>query len=134
LAAIGVAQMEEFPSLLQNKRTMDQFYRSQLSGIGDIEFQEVSPDVRANCWLFTFKTKQMRNLLAHLNENGVQSRPFWMPMYQLEMFKNDIFVSHENQSEKVYQSAISIPSSAGITRAEMETVVNTIKAFYQSIE
>jgi perosamine synthetase len=134
LAAIGVAQMEEFPSLLQNKRTMDQFYRSQLSGIGDIEFQEVSPDVRANCWLFTFKTKQMRNLLAHLNENGVQSRPFWMPMNQLEMFKNDIFVSHENQSEKVYQSAISIPSSAGITRAEMETVVNTIKAFYQSIE
>jgi perosamine synthetase len=134
LAAIGVAQMEEFPSLLENKRTMDQFYRSQLSGIGDIEFQEVSSDVQANCWLFTFKTKQMRNLLTYLNENGVQSRPFWMPMNQLEMFKNDIFVSNENQSEKIYQEAISIPSSAGITKVEMETVVETIKAFYKSIE
>lgn len=134
LAAIGVAQMEEFPSLLENKRTMDQFYRSQLSGIGDIEFQEVSSDVQANCWLFTFKTKQMRSLLTYLNENGVQSRPFWMPMNQLEMFKNDIFVSNENQSEKIYQTAISIPSSAGITKVEMETVVETIKAFYKSIE
>ena len=134
LAAIGVAQMEEFPSLLENKRTMDQFYRSQLSGIGDIEFQEVASDVQANCWLFTFKTKQMRNLLVYLNENGVQSRPFWMPMNQLKMFKNDIFVSNENQSEKIYQTAISIPSSAGITKAEMETVVKTIKAFYKSIE
>lgn len=133
LAAIGVAQMEEFPTLLENKRKMDQFYRSQLTGVGDIEFQAVSEDVDANCWLFTFKTKRMRQLLAYLNDNGVQSRPFWMPMNQLDMFKNDIFVSNGNQSNLVYESSISIPSSAGITQAEMETVVKTIKTFFDSI-
>jgi perosamine synthetase len=133
LAAIGVAQMEEFPILLENKKKMDQFYRSELSGVGDIEFQHVSSDVEANCWLFTFKTKNMRELLAYLNENGVQSRPFWVPMNQLEMFKNDIFVSIDNHSNQVYQTSISIPSSAGITPAEMETVVKTIKAFYSSL-
>lgn len=133
LAAIGVAQMEEFPALLENKRKMDQYYRMQLTGVGDIEFQAVSENVDANCWLFTFKTKHMRKLLAYLNDNGVQSRPFWMPMNQLDMFKDDIFVSNGNQSEHVYQNSISIPSSAGITQAEMETVVETIKTFFSSI-
>jgi dTDP-4-amino-4,6-dideoxygalactose transaminase len=56
-----------------------------------------------------------------------------MPMNQLDMFKDDIFVSNGNQSEHVYQHSISIPSSAGITQAEMETVVKTIKTFFSSI-
>jgi dTDP-4-amino-4,6-dideoxygalactose transaminase len=42
LAAIGVAQMEQFPTLLENKKIMDDYYRSELSGIGDIEFQKKS--------------------------------------------------------------------------------------------
>ena len=132
LAAIGVAQMEEFPTLLESKRKMDHFYRTQLNGVGDIVFQEVSDEVDANCWLFTFKTKYMRQLLNFLNDNGVQSRPFWMPMNQLEMFKNDIFISNDNQSEQVYASSISIPSSAGISLEEMQTVVSKIKLFYSS--
>jgi dTDP-4-amino-4,6-dideoxygalactose transaminase len=130
LAAIGVAQMEQFPELLQNKRRMDQFYRSELKGIGDITFQEVDPNVKANCWLFTLKTNKMRELLEYLNNNGVQSRPFWMPMNQLEMFKNDLYITESDQSNHVYETSISIPSSAGITQSEMEVVVRTIKSFY----
>jgi len=131
LAAIGVAQMEQFPELLKNKRKMDNFYRSELQGIGDIEFQAVSKDVEANCWLFTFKTSRMRELLTFLNENGVQSRPFWMPMNQLEMFKNEMYVSVKNNSDTLYATCISIPSSAGITQEELEEVVKKIKQFYQ---
>jgi len=132
LAAIGVAQMEEFPNLLLNKRKMDAFYRSELTGVGDIEFQNVSTDVSANCWLFTFKTNQMRGLLEFLNANGVQSRPFWMPMNQLEMFKDDIYVSDLDNSSEIYKTCISIPSSAGITQEQMNEVVTKIKEFYQN--
>jgi perosamine synthetase len=131
LAAIGVAQMEEFPNLLENKRKMDAFYRNELNGVEDIAFQEVSNVVQANCWLFTFKTGKMRELLTFLNENGVQSRPFWMPMNKLPMFKDDIYVSKSNQSEVIYSQCISIPSSAGITQKEMQYVVTKIKEFYK---
>lgn len=130
LAAIGVAQMETFPSLLENKKKMDSFYRTELNGIGDIEFQKIHTDVEANCWLFTFKTKKMRNLLSYLNDNGVMSRPFWKPMNQLDMFKNDTFVSNSN-SNKIYEQCISIPSSAGITESELKEVVAKIKQFYK---
>jgi len=131
LAAVGVAQMEQFPDLLKNKQKMDHFYRTELQGVGDIDFQAVSKDVEANCWLFTFKTSKMRELLAFLNENGVQSRPFWMPMNQLEMFKQDIYVTETDCSSEIYATCISIPSSAGITEDEMNEVVKQIKLFYQ---
>lgn len=131
LAAIGVAQMEQFPILLKSKHEMDAFYRTELRGVGDIVFQEVSQAVSANCWLFTFKTNQMRELLEFLNANGVQSRPFWMPMNQLEMFKKDIFVSDLDNSSEIYKTCISIPSSAGITQNQMSEVVNKIKEFYR---
>lgn len=133
LAAIGVAQMEQFPLLLENKRKMDAFYRSSLNGVGDIVFQHVTSDVTANCWLFTFKTTHMRPLLTFLNENGIQSRPFWMPMNQLEMFKDDLYVYQQDNSKEIYETCISIPSSAGISQNEMQTVVDAVKAFYKSI-
>jgi perosamine synthetase len=130
LAAIGVAQMEKFPELLKKKKVMDAFYRKHLEGVGDIQFQEIPEGTDPNCWLFTFSTSRMRELLEYLNANGVQSRPFWMPMNQLEMFKEDIYVTEKDVSASVYADSISIPSSAGITQEQLETVVETIKAFY----
>ncbi|WP_224490279.1 LegC family aminotransferase [Robertkochia flava] len=131
LAAIGVAQMEQFPEILKKKHTMDAFYREQLKGVGDIQFQEVTSGVEANGWLFTFKTSRMRELLDYLNANGVQSRPFWMPMNQLSMFTEEIYITKEDHSNSVYEQCISIPSSAGITQQQLETVVQTIKQFYE---
>lgn len=130
LAAIGVAQMEKFPEFLERKKETDAFYRKQLVGVGDIEFQAVDESVNPNCWLFTFKTAKMRELLKYLNASGVQSRPFWVPMHQLPMFQNVFFYSEKQISNTIYESCISIPSSSGITPEERQEVVTKIKAFY----
>lgn len=131
LAAIGVAQMETFNATLQSKASMDRFYRKHLNNIGDIKFQQIPEGTHPNGWLFTFRTSKMRQLLAYLNSNGVQARPFWMPMNQLEMFKKDIYITNANVSASVYDTSISIPSSTGITNKQLQTVVETIKAFYK---
>ena len=132
LAAIGVAQMETFNATLQSKASMDRFYRKHLNNVGDIKFQQIPEGTHPNGWLFTFRTSKMRQLLAYLNSNGVQARPFWMPMNQLEMFKKDIYITNANVSATVYDTSISIPSSTGITNKQLQTVVETIKAFYKN--
>lgn len=132
LAAIGVAQMERFEELLKKKQRMDAYYRQELAGVGDIVFQEVPEGVLPNGWLFTFKTQQMRGLLEFLNAREIQSRPFWMPMNQLQMFKDCTYVQNHNHSAQIYESCISIPSSAGITQEELQTVVAAIREFYQA--
>lgn len=132
LAAIGVAQMERFEGLLEKKQRMDAYYRQELAGVGDIVFQEVPDGVVPNGWLFTFKTRQMRGLLEFLNAREIQSRPFWMPMNQLQMFADCTYVQTHNHSAQIYESCISIPSSAGITREEQNQVIAAIQEFYNA--
>jgi perosamine synthetase len=132
LAAIGVAQMEQIDSILDAKNKIDSFYRDALKDVGDIVFQEVSKDVKPNNWLFTFKTNHKSALLEFLNEKLIQSRPFWVPMNQLPMFANDIYITENNYSNEVYENCISIPCSSGITDEELNEVVHNIKKFFKS--
>jgi len=130
LAAMGVAQMELLPSFVKRKKEIDSFYRSQLSGVGDISFQQISSEVDANCWLFTFRTSRQKELLKLLNEKKMQSRPFWVPMNQLRMFANDVYYTMDNNSDAVYQECLSIPCSTNITDEELQSVADTIKSIY----
>lgn len=130
LAAMGVGQMELLPSFIKRKKEIDAFYRDALSGLGDIKFQEISPDVNSNLWLFTIMTGKQKEILKILNDNQLQSRPFWVPMNQLRMFKDDIYFTKEDKSNFVYQRCLSIPCSTNIIAEEMATVVEKIKSVF----
>ncbi len=130
LAAMGVAQMEKLPEFVKRKHEIDAFYKRSLSGIGDISFQKVLDDVNPNFWLFTFKTQKQKELLKVLNESNMQSRPFWVPMNQLNMFKNDIYINHFDVSNEIYSNCLSIPCSTNITVEELEAIVEKILACY----
>ncbi|MDB9846663.1 LegC family aminotransferase [Flavobacteriaceae bacterium] len=131
LAAIGVAQMENFESILKRKKEIDALYRKELVGIGDIKFQENDPNSDPNCWLFTFRTKKMRELLNHLNNNKIQSRPFWTPMNNLPMYKNLRYINDNDISNKIFKECISIPSSSNLTVDDQQKVISEIKNFYK---
>ena len=128
LAAIGVAQMEQLPEFIKNKKRMDAYYRKHLAGAGDIRFQKVEEKVDPNCWLFTFYTRKKDQVLAALKENQIIARPFWTPMNQLPMFENHLYYHHEDHSRDIHAHCLSIPSSVGITEEEMERVVRVVKA------
>jgi perosamine synthetase len=129
-AAMGVAQMEQLPGFLQRKKEIIGFYKSALAGVGDISFQQVSEDVNPNWWLPTIMTEKQKEVLNILNSNKMQSRPFWVPMNQLRMFKDDIYYNHTDRSAHVYKHCLSIPCSTNITDAQMEAVAGKIKEVF----
>jgi perosamine synthetase len=131
LAAIGVAQMEKFKIILKRKKEIDALYRKELKGIGDIKFQENDINSDPNCWLFTFRTKNMRELLNKLNSNEIQSRPFWTPMNKLPMYKELRYVNENDISNKIFNECISIPSSSNLTISDQHKVISEIKKFYK---
>jgi perosamine synthetase len=126
-AAMGVAQMEQLPGFLHRKQEIIAFYKRELSGCGDIKFQEVANDVKPNWWLPTIMTDKQKNLLKILNENKMQSRPFWMPMNQLPMFKENIFYNRNNCADYIYHRCLSIPCSTNITDEQLKAVSEKIK-------
>ncbi len=130
-AAMGVAQMELLPAFLTRKKEIIAFYKKELSGVGDIEWQQVSDDVNPNWWLPTIKTARQRDVLKILNDHKMQSRPFWVPMNQLPMFKNNIYYNKTDRSEFVYKHCLSIPCSTNITNEEMKGVAHKIKEVFK---
>ena len=73
----------------------------------------------------------MRDLLNHLNNNKIQSRPFWTPMNKLPMYKNLKYISQDDISNKIFKECISIPSSSNLTMDDQLTVISEIKNFYK---
>lgn len=128
LAAIGVGQMELLPSFIKRKKECVAFYKKELEGVGDIRFQQELKDVQTNGWLFTIQTDKQKELLTHLNANKILSRRFWMPMNKLPMYKDCVYVQQKDNSDYIYNTCLSIPSSTSITDEELEIVVREIKA------
>lgn len=131
LAAIGVAQMENFSNILKRKKQIDHVYREELSSISEIIFQDHIEDSDPNCWLFTFRTPRMRKLLEYLNKNSIQSRPFWTPMNRLPMYSSLNYINNSDVTGKIFSECISIPSSSNLTEIQQEEVINNIKRFYR---
>ncbi len=129
-AAMGVAQMEQLPSFLIRKKEIITFYKNALEAVADITFQAVSEVVNPNWWLPTIFTNKQKEILKLLNENKLQSRPFWVPMNQLPMFKDDLFIQNNDKSDYVYKHCLSIPCSTNITDEELQRVVDVIKSVF----
>jgi perosamine synthetase len=132
LAAIGVAQMEQLPYFVKKKQLIGNYYRKNLRGVGDIEFQRVNDEVEHNDWLFTIKSKYQKELLKYLNASKVMSRPFWIPMNQLPMYKSCHYITKIDNCKKIHDSCLSIPCSTGITEEDLEIVVEKIKKFFNT--
>ena len=128
LAAIGVGQMELLPSFIKRKKECVAFYKKELTGVADIRFQQELPGVETNGWLFTIQTDKQQQLLDHLNKNKILSRRFWMPMNKLPMYKDCVYVQKKDNSDYIYNTCLSIPSSTSITDEELTIVVDEIKA------
>ncbi len=129
-AAMGVAQMELLPEFIKRKKEIIGYYKQALAGVGDIGFQQVAEDVNPNWWLPTIKTSRQRELLKILNDNKMQSRPFWVPMNQLRMFRDNIYFHKNDRSDFVYRHCLSIPCSTNITDGQLEAVSKTIREIF----
>ena len=73
----------------------------------------------------------MRELLDHLNNHKIQSRPFWTPMNNLPMYENLIYINDNDISNKIFKECISIPSSSNLTTEDQHKVISEIKNFYK---
>lgn len=130
LAAMGVAQMEQLPGFVKRKHEISSLYNERLAGLEGVAGQQMGEHVEANHWLYTATFPQQRDLLHYLIDSGVQARPFWVPMNQLPMFREQLYFTKEDISDKVYKSCISLPCSTSISDEEIITVTDLVRNFY----
>lgn len=111
-AAIGVAQMEYFNDIIENKRKTAKLYLEFFDTLG-VPFFIEPPDCKSNYWLnlILLKNRQERDeFLNYSNGNGVQTRPIWNIIPDLPPYK-DCYTDEIPISRNLQDIAVNIPSS-----------------------
>jgi aminotransferase in exopolysaccharide biosynthesis len=89
-AAIGLAQMEYYDKILENKRETALLYNDFFKE-KDIKFFTELDNSRSNYWLNVIQLnslEQRDSFLNYTNDNGIITRPVWRLMNKLDIYKN----------------------------------------------
>ncbi len=120
-AALGVAQLEVLPAMIDAKRTLAEAYFDAFRDVEGITVLHEPPDCRSNYWLncllITPRSADVRDdILRKLNEANFQARPLWQPMHCLPMYGD---CSHGSlaATENAYAKALNIPSSVELSQS-----------------
>jgi perosamine synthetase len=132
-AAIGIAQMNKLERIQKRKKEIHDRYLAGLAGLPG--FQPVYYDPRCTpvFWFTSYLADHVEALSAFLDERGIQTRRFFYPLHLQPCYaglpsgKADYPVSTE-----IYEKGVSLPSSFGLTPEEQESVIHSIREFYES--
>lgn len=128
-AAVGCAQLEQLSKFIDKKRYISNFYYQNLKDISGISFFPKVQWAESACWFSGIvlddkhSVREMCDLLA---EREIQTRPFWKPIYVQKPYK-DVETSSIHISEDIWKRILTLPSSTGITDAELYYVVKCIR-------
>jgi perosamine synthetase len=111
-AALLVAQLEKLNDFITNKRNLANKYEAFFKDT-DYNFFKEPKNSKSNYWLnsIILKDKHQRDkFLEETNFNGVMTRPIWILMNKLPMFKDAQCADLKN-SEWLDERVVNIPSS-----------------------
>lgn len=114
-AALGCAQLESLPRLLESKRSIASAYAEFFSA-SNINFVQEPDQAKSNYWLnaLILEDKQARDVfLKELNAAGVMARPIWRLMNELTMFQ-DCQSADLSNAKWLEERVVNIPSSARV--------------------
>jgi perosamine synthetase len=129
-SAIGVAQMEQLDQIIEKKIYILKFYKDRLIQNSNIRYlpQTSKNSVNSN-WLFTLLLQpeiDRDNVISGLLNFGIDCRPIFYPLHQMEPYKNFKKSSDLTASVSISYSGISLPSSVSITDDEMIYVIEKL--------
>jgi perosamine synthetase len=114
-AALLVAQLENLDFFIKNKRKLAKKYEVFFKNTNYYFFKE-RKNSKSNYWLnsILLQNKQQRDqFLEETNSNGVMTRPIWILMNKLPMFRHSQCDDLKN-SEWLFERVVNLPSSAKI--------------------
>jgi perosamine synthetase len=115
-AALGCAQLERLPAMLQRKRQLAERYRQAFAKFDGVRFLSEPPGTSSNYWLNAIVLDQnlaacRDDVLGALNDAGYGSRPVWTLMHKLPMYKECPRMALDI-AEQMEAGLINLPSSA----------------------
>lgn len=134
LAAVGVAQLEMVPEYVSIKKRNANLYNTLLKDVKGVSLiKNDDPKVDNSYWLYSMVIEDdysisRDELIKVLGDNGIGSRPFFMPVHDMPPYK-DCKVGDMTVTEELTKKGINLPSSVSLTEDDVKTVCDIIKKY-----
>ena len=119
--AIGCAQLERLGGFLDRRAEIWHTYSNWFRQ-NEIEIQTTSPNVTHGHWMFTILTPpgvDRDSVMQFLDEEGIESRPAFVPMHRLPMYADSGLYPITNS---VSLRGINLPTHAALTEDDLVRV------------
>jgi len=138
--AILCAQIERREQILARRREIFALYHHSLSGIPGVGFQPVADWADLAPWLYciTIDDKQFGRsrdeLMSHLAQGGVETRPFFLPLHTLPPFREESQRRGESLpvTDRLAAAGINLPTFPAMTDADVLRVTTAVRQAQQS--
>jgi len=129
-AALGIGQLEQLDFFLDRKKEIAERYTQAFSNQKGITATlPTGTHVTNSYWLYTILLeKNSRNLLNHLTEKGIQTRPLWKALCDLPYLEQCHIHSADN-TRHLTNNSLSIPSSVGLSNTDQQKVIHSIQTY-----
>jgi len=124
-AAIGLAQLEKIDELIERRRKNAHLYNKLLK---EKEW------VKNVYWMYSILIEDefgisRDKLMSKLEEKGIETRPFFVPIHQQPVFHKMGWYEDENYpiAERLALGGINLPSSSGLKKREIKYICNALK-------
>ena len=125
-AAVGVAQLEKIERLVEKKREIAKTYRELLAGTDAIIHAPEMSWAKNAYWFYSIllNSKVRDKLIAHLDQEGIETRPFFYPIHTLPPYNRGLKLP---VAEQLSARGLNLPSGPKITDEEIRTVASSLK-------
>jgi perosamine synthetase len=131
------AQLERKEEILARRRKVFAGYRERLNDVPGIGFQPVASWAVPAPWLFCVTVDKDQyghsrdKLMTHLKENGVDSRPFFIPLHTLPPFRQESMQRKQvfPVTERLAVAGVNLPTHLDLTESDLDYICSIIRGF-----
>ena len=135
LAALGRAQIQRLPEMIERRRENRRKYRELFRGVDGVEVFGGNDD-EDNCWLSSAIVSEQlpwraAELSQFLEEKNIESRPLWKPMHLQPLYEHcDAYV--DGSSEGLFRTGVALPSGSNLSDDQWDRIESAVKEFLES--
>lgn len=132
-AALGLAQLEQVDKMIQQKRSIANFYNTHLLPIKKLTLPPEKKWAKNSYWMYCILSNDRDKLRSELLKKGVDTRNFFIPMHRQPALKKIGLYRNEHYpvADLLSKTGLYLPSGPEISKEDLAYVCKTIKDIYE---
>lgn len=133
IAALGITQLKKIDMLISMRRQNAEYLTARL----EKEVRDVIPPAPPKKYyhvyqMYTVMAEKRDDLMRHLADSGIMTKIYFNPVHLTHFYRDILkYTPYLPITEKVADLALTLPVYPGLTKEEMDLLVNAIKTFYE---